>query len=98
MTGKTVSCDHAQLQTRTMTRRRFAAGAAGAASLLSAPAALRAQSAGIIRIGHIQPITGPSAAYGIRARDGAQIAVEEINAAGGWSDAKGKKHTFEITV
>ena len=81
-----------------MTRRRFAAGATGAVSLLAAPAVLRAQGAGIIRIGHIQPITGPSAAYGIRARDGAQIAIEEINAAGGWTDAKGRKFTFEMTV
>jgi branched-chain amino acid transport system substrate-binding protein len=81
-----------------MTRRRFAAGAAGAASLLAAPALLRAEGGGVIRIGHIQPITGPSAAYGIRARDGAQIAVEEINAGGGWTDAKGNKHTFELSV
>jgi branched-chain amino acid transport system substrate-binding protein len=81
-----------------MTRRRFTASAVGAASLLAAPAVLRAQAASIIRIGHIQPITGPSAAYGIRARDGAQVAVEEINAAGGWTDAKGKQHAFELTV
>jgi branched-chain amino acid transport system substrate-binding protein len=98
MTAKLVSGDSAQPQAPTMTRRRFTASAVGAASLLAAPAVLRAQSAGIIRIGHIQPITGPSAAYGIRARDGAQMAVEEINAAGGWTDAKGKQHTFELTV
>ena len=98
MTGKSVNRDHAQPKARRMTRRQFTAGAAGAASLLAAPAVLRAQGASLIRIGHIQPITGPSAAYGIRARDGAQIAVEEINAAGGWIDAKGKKHTFELTV
>jgi branched-chain amino acid transport system substrate-binding protein len=82
-----------------MTRRRFAAGAAGAASLLAAPAVLRAEGGGgVLRIGHIQPITGPSAAYGIRARDGAQIAVEDINAAGGWTDAKGNKFTFELSL
>jgi branched-chain amino acid transport system substrate-binding protein len=98
MTGKSVNRDHAQPKSRRMTRRQFSAGAAGAASLLAAPAVLRAQGASLIRIGHIQPITGPSAAYGIRARDGAQIAVEEINAAGGWTDAKGKKYTFELTV
>jgi branched-chain amino acid transport system substrate-binding protein len=98
MTAKFVSGDSAQPQAPTMTRRRFTASAVGAASLLAAPAVLRAQSASIIRIGHIQPITGPSAAYGIRARDGAQMAVEEINAAGGWTDAKGKQHAFELTV
>jgi branched-chain amino acid transport system substrate-binding protein len=98
MTAKLVSGDSARPQGPIMTRRRFTASAAGAASLLAAPAVLRAQSASIIRIGHIQPITGPSAAYGIRARDGAQMAIEEINAAGGWTDAKGKQHTFELTV
>jgi branched-chain amino acid transport system substrate-binding protein len=98
MTGKSVNRDHAQPKARRMTRRQFTAGAAGAASLFAAPTVLRAEGANLIRIGHIQPITGPSAAYGIRARDGAQIAVEEINAAGGWTDAKGKKYTFEMTV
>ena len=98
MTGKSVNREHAQPRARRITRRQFAAGAAGAASLYAAPAVLRAQGASLIRIGHIQPITGPSAAYGIRARDGAQIAVEEINAAGGWTDAKGKKYTFEMAV
>src|SRR5215831_3712797 len=98
MTAKLVGGDGAQPQAPTMTRRRFTASAAGAASLIAAPAVLRAQTASIIRIGHIQPLTGPSAAYGIRARDGAQMAVEEINAAGGWTDVKGKQHTFELTV
>src|SRR5262249_46318984 len=42
--------------------------------------------------------TGPSAAYGIRARDGALIAVDEINAGGGWTDAKGKKYQFEMPL
>jgi branched-chain amino acid transport system substrate-binding protein len=98
MTAKLVGGDGAQPPAPAMTRRRFTASAAGAASLMAAPAVLRAQTASIVRIGHIQPITGPSAAYGIRARDGAQMAVEEINAAGGWTDAKGKQHTFELTV
>jgi branched-chain amino acid transport system substrate-binding protein len=98
MTAKLDSGDRAQPKAPTMTRRRFTASAAGAVSLIGAPAVLRAQAVSVIRIGHIQPITGPSAAYGIRARDGAQIAVEEINAAGGWTDAKGKKYTFEVTL
>lgn len=36
-----------------------------------------------IRIGLAQPLTGPVAAAGIAVRDGAVIAVDEINAAGG---------------
>ena len=82
-----------------ITRRRFVALAAGTATLAVAPVSrARAQAAGVIKIGHIQPLTGPSAAYGIRARDGAIIAVDEINAAGGWTDAAGKKYQIEMSV
>lgn len=81
-----------------ISRRRFVTLAAGTATLSLAPAIARSQSAGVIKIGHIQPITGPSAAYGIRGRDGAVMAVDEINAAGGWTDAKGRKHQFEMLV
>ena len=82
-----------------ITRRRFVALAAGTASLALAPISrARAQAAGVVKIGHIQPLTGPSAAYGIRARDGAIIAVDEINAAGGWTDAAGKKYQIEMSV
>src|ERR1700686_469954 len=82
-----------------ITRRRFSALAAGTAALALAPGRrARAQSGGVLRIGHIQPLTGPSAAYGIRARDGGIMAVDEINAAGGWTDAKGKKYQLEMPV
>jgi branched-chain amino acid transport system substrate-binding protein len=82
-----------------ITRRRFVTLAAGTASLALAPVSRsRAQAAGVVKIGHIQPLTGPSAAYGIRARDGAIIAVDEINAAGGWTDAAGKKYQIEMSV
>src|ERR1051325_9047830 len=79
-----------------ITRRRFVTLAAGTASLALSPTSpARAHAAGVVKIGHIQPLTGPSAAYGIRARDGAIMAVDEINAAGGWTDAKGKKDQVE---
>jgi branched-chain amino acid transport system substrate-binding protein len=82
-----------------MTRRRFAVLAAGTATLALAPRRYaRAQSGAVLKIGHIQPLTGPSAAYGIRARDGAIMAVDEINAAGGWTDAKGKKYRLEMPL
>ncbi len=84
---------------RPITRRRFAALAAGTAALAMAPGRrARAQSASVLKIGHIQPLTGPSAAYGIRARDGAQVALDEINAAGGWTDAKGKQYQLEMPL
>jgi branched-chain amino acid transport system substrate-binding protein len=90
---------NATVKRAAMTRRHFAALAAGTATLVLAPRRFaRAESGGVLKIGHIQPLTGPSAAYGIRARDGAIMAVDEINAAGGWTDAKGKKYQFEMPL
>ena len=63
-------------------RRALGRLAAGSAVALAAPAVLvRAQPAAL-RIANIQSITGPSAAYGWRARDGAQFAVDQINEKG----------------
>lgn len=76
-----------------ITRRHFATLALGA---VAAPAIIgRAHAAGVIKIGDIQSLTGPSAAYGIRARDGAILAIEAANAAGGVKDAKGETWRFE---
>lgn len=83
---------------RGCSRRCFGALLAGGSAAMTASTIVRAQGAAVIKIGHIQPITGPSAAYGIRARDGAQMAIDEINAAGGWTDAQGKKYSFEIAL
>lgn len=82
---------------RPVSRRRFTQIAAvGAGAVLFAPSLLRAQAKGVFKIACIQPITGPSAAYGIRARDGAILAIEDVNAAGGWKDPGGKAWTFEL--
>ena len=79
--------------TTRITRRHFATLALGA---VAAPAVIgRARAAGVIKIGDIQSLTGPSAAYGIRARDGAILAIEAANAAGGFKDAKGETWRFE---
>ncbi len=37
----------------------------------------------VIKVGFIGPLTGPAAAYGINARNGAVLAIEAINAEGG---------------
>ncbi len=58
--------------------RKFFASATMLASLAFAPLA----HADIV-IGLIAPLTGPVAAYGEQVRNGAQVAVEEINKAGG---------------
>ena len=59
-------------------RRRFIAAAAGTALL-----ARRAHAAEDIVIGYHGPLTGPASWVGLGGRDGALMAVDEINAAGG---------------
>lgn len=46
------------------------------------------QAAATIRIGAIDPLTGPFAAYGEPVRDGMLLAVDEINAKGGINGRK----------
>lgn len=78
-----------------MTRRNFVK-LSGAASILSATAlagcgnsgssastASGAGSASAFKIGNIGPLTGAAAIYGTATKNGAQFAVDEINAAGG---------------
>jgi branched-chain amino acid transport system substrate-binding protein len=72
------------------TRRTLlkAAGGLAFASAVSAPSILRAQTADVIRIGHLTPRTGflgPLGEYAVMAVD---LAVEEINAAGGMMGRK----------
>ena len=78
-----------------MTRRNFVK-LSGAASILSATAlagcgnsgssastASGSDSADAFKIGNIGPLTGADAIYGTATKNGAQLAVDEINAAGG---------------
>ena len=62
----------------TLTRRAVLGTTLG----LAAPAVLRAQPA-TVKLGILQPVTGALAQDGELGRAGAQIAVDEINAAGG---------------
>ena len=58
--------------------------AAGAAeTTAAAEPAPEAAEGGAFKIGVIGPLTGPAAAYGIAVANGADLAVKEINAAGG---------------
>ena len=68
-------------------------GAAGAVGVLGFPAVLRAQEKEI-KIGSIQPMTGPLAAIGKTTRQGNQLAVDHINAAGGIKAMGGAKLTL----
>src|SRR3954467_1830751 len=72
------------------TRRSLLKTAGGIAlvSGMSTPAILRAQTADVIKIGHLTPRTGflgPLGEYAVMAAD---LAVEEINAAGGMMGRK----------
>jgi branched-chain amino acid transport system substrate-binding protein len=61
-------------------RRGFTRLAAGAA--IFAPAIVGRAAPPVIRFGEIEALTGPSGPYGIRGRDGVQLAMEQVNAAG----------------
>lgn len=75
-------------QTRdTFSRRNFLqttalSAAAMATGVVSAPAILRAQGAGV-KLGVLQPLTGALSYSGQQGKLGATIAIDEINAAGG---------------
>lgn len=49
----------------------------------------------VFKIGAIGPLTGPAAAYGTSVKQGAQVAIDEINAAGGVT-VDGKTYTFDM--
>ena len=53
------------------------------AAMLTGCGGSKAEEKTTIRIGGIGPLTGGAATYGIATRNGAQIAVDEINALGG---------------
>ncbi|MFM8991450.1 MAG: ABC transporter substrate-binding protein, partial [Alphaproteobacteria bacterium] len=63
-------------------RRRVLAGGAALAGALGAPALAGAQ-ARPVRIGLLHPVTGFVAYSGAQGRLGGQMAIDEINAAGG---------------
>ncbi|KPL51302.1 ABC transporter substrate-binding protein [Prosthecomicrobium hirschii] len=73
-----------------LTRRTLLQTGAAVGALVSMPAILRAQAAPV-RIGILQPVTGALAQDGEYGRLGAQIALDEINAAGGIKALGGAK-------
>jgi len=65
-----------------MKRREFLVGAAGTAAAVAAPSVIRAQ-ASTVKIGTILSVTGPGAFLGDHMKRGMELAIEEINGAGG---------------
>ena len=61
-----------------------------ASAVLAAPSILRAQPA-TVKLGILQPVTGTLAQDGELGRLGAQLAIDEINAAGGITGMGGAK-------
>jgi branched-chain amino acid transport system substrate-binding protein len=79
----------------TLNRRRFLqttalSAAAAATGLVSAPAVLRAQGTAV-KLGVLHPVSGALSYSGQQGRIGAEIAIEEINAAGGLKALGGAK-------
>lgn len=73
-----------------LNRRRFLQSTALAAAALSAPSVLRAQGSAV-KIGVLHPVSGALSYSGQQGRIGAQMAIEEINAAGGIKALGGTK-------
>src|SRR5712692_10864425 len=80
-----------RMESRRVNRRTFLRGAAAVSVGLGAfPAVLRAQPR-TIKIGMVEPLSGPMSDVGQDSRLGAQIAVDAINAAGGIRSLDGAK-------
>jgi branched-chain amino acid transport system substrate-binding protein len=73
-----------------LNRRTVLQASGAAAAIIAAPGLLRAQAAPI-KIGILQPVTGALAQDGEYGRLGAEIALNEINAAGGIKSMGGAK-------
>jgi branched-chain amino acid transport system substrate-binding protein len=71
-------------------RRKFLQTSALAVGTLAAPSVLRAQGAPV-KIGVLHPVSGALSYSGQQGRIGAQLAIDEINAAGGIKSLRGAK-------
>jgi len=61
---------------------RRALGRLLAGSALATPAIVAHAAPSVIKVGQTEALTGPSAAYGIRAANGARLAMEQVNKTG----------------
>lgn len=82
---------------RKVSRRNVLQATGGVLAALAVPGKTGSvETATSVRIGHIQSLSGPSAPYGIRARDGAALAAKEINEAGGFRDSGNRRYAIEL--
>lgn len=73
-----------------LNRRSFLIGTAAVTGAMAAPGLLRAQAASV-KIGLVHPVTGGLAYSGAQCRVGGQMAIDDINAAGGIKSMGGAK-------
>ncbi len=76
-----------------VTSRAFLRASGAAAALVACPAVVRAQGKEV-KLGYILPVTGPLAFEAQLALGGLQLAVDEVNAAGGIKSLGGAKLTL----
>ncbi|HEV8661570.1 MAG TPA: ABC transporter substrate-binding protein [Candidatus Methylomirabilis sp.] len=76
-----------------LTRRGFLRGAAGASAAAAVPAVLRGQVPEV-KVGAVHPVSGLLARVGQACRSGAQMAADEVNAAGGLRSLGGARLTL----
>lgn len=76
-----------------MRRKTWFAGAGALAAGALVPRRAWAQAANVVTIGYTGPLSGGAAQYGADVQRGIQMAIDEINAAGG---AGAKKYTFKL--
>ncbi|KQO15584.1 ABC transporter substrate-binding protein [Acidovorax sp. Leaf78] len=72
------------LRTRTSALYLMAAGTLLAGAFLAQPARAQSGNNAAVRIGVVGPFTGPSADFGVPMLNGIKLAVDEINAVGGY--------------
>lgn len=75
--------------------RKWRSAALGVAFLVCGAAGAHAQD--VIKIGGIGPLSGGGTAWGLAAQRGIQLAVDDINAAGGFK-AEGKTYKLELIM
>jgi len=73
--------------------------AGGAAALITAPFVIRSSSAqpAAINIGVVVPLSGANAQFGVNSRNGIELVVDEINAAGGIKALGGAKINLVVS-
>ena len=55
-----------------------------------------ARAATVVKFGQIELLPDFPLQFGLRARDGAKMAVKAINATGGFQDTKGNTYTIDL--